>query len=31
MCPLMLPDLIDDLDVAKRKIAVFADEIIGKF
>lgn len=31
MCPLMLPDLIDDLDAAKRKIAVFADEIIGKF
>ena len=31
MCPLMLPDLIDNLDDAKRKVDWFVDEIMGKF
>jgi probable F420-dependent oxidoreductase len=31
MCPLMLPDLIRDLDGAKRRIETFADEIMARF
>ena len=31
MCPLMLPDLIRDLDGAKRRIETFAEEIMGRF
>ena len=31
MCPLMLPDLITDLDIAKRKIDTFVADIAGKF
>ena len=31
MCPLMLPDLIDDLDQAKRRITTFVDEIMARF
>ncbi len=31
MCPLMLPELITDLDDAKRKITWFADEIMSAF
>ena len=31
MCPLMLPDLITDLDQAKRKVEQFVDEIMSKF
>ena len=30
MCPLMLPELIDDLDDAKRKITTFVDDIMAK-
>lgn len=28
MCPLMLPDLLEDLDEAKRRIEVFVDKIL---
>ena len=31
MCPLMLPELITDLDAAKRKIDTFVSDIAGKF
>ncbi len=31
MCPLMLPDLLDDLDQAKAKISAFAEDIMGRF
>ncbi|MEL6982173.1 MAG: LLM class F420-dependent oxidoreductase [Actinomycetota bacterium] len=31
MCPLMLPELIDDLDRAKQRIESFAETIIGAF
>ncbi|MFT7648862.1 MAG: putative F420-dependent oxidoreductase [Candidatus Poriferisodalaceae bacterium] len=31
MCALMLPDLIDNLDEAKRKITTFVDDIMSKF
>ena len=31
MCPLMLPDLITDLDEAKRKITSFVDDIMSAF
>jgi alkanesulfonate monooxygenase SsuD/methylene tetrahydromethanopterin reductase-like flavin-dependent oxidoreductase (luciferase family) len=31
MCPLMLPDLVTDLDDAKRKIDRFVNEISGRF
>jgi probable F420-dependent oxidoreductase len=31
MCPLMLPDLIDDLDDAKRKIVAFVEQIMSRF
>ncbi|MDG2112308.1 MAG: LLM class F420-dependent oxidoreductase [Actinomycetota bacterium] len=31
MCPLMLPDLITDLDAAKAKVTRFVDDIVNKF
>ncbi|MEM9566343.1 MAG: LLM class F420-dependent oxidoreductase [Actinomycetota bacterium] len=31
MCPLMLPDLIDDRDRARRKIETFAETIMSRF
>lgn len=31
MCPLMLPDLITDVDQAKRKIEQFVTDIMSKF
>lgn len=31
MCPLMLPELIDDLDQAKRRIETFAETIMSRF
>ena len=31
MCPLMLPELITDIDEAKRKITGFVDGIMSKF
>lgn len=31
MCALMLPDLIDDLDTAKRKIDTFVTDIMSRF
>ncbi|MGY9073863.1 MAG: LLM class F420-dependent oxidoreductase [Acidimicrobiales bacterium] len=31
MCPLMLPDLISDLDQAKRKITEFVDQVLSHF
>ncbi|MGB5758638.1 MAG: LLM class F420-dependent oxidoreductase [Acidimicrobiales bacterium] len=30
MCPLMLPDLVDDLDGAKRRISRFVEDIIDR-
>ncbi len=31
MCPLMLPELVSDLDAAKRKITAFVDDIMRHF
>lgn len=31
MCPLMLPDLVTDLDEAKRRISTFVDEVMARF